>query len=317
MEVSDPIPVPSGNGKVCYVIFVPESDVAPHFLNGRKGVWIRTDEFSARFETRLADERELRHLFDRRSLIRKRRAGLIERAKQRFGTFTETKLSLDKEDVFFSLCIIPRFPARQLCDQAGLRLLTQPNDTNWISWRQVLFPDPGAHVISQHESAIILGAARETSFFEVNVWGLLFYGVRVDTNEAELHLINMLRLVGHVLLFIHHAGKMFRRIGYSGPLHIESTLGPLRDAVWIRSTNRGPETALPTGSILDNSVTFSIAKTSEEFIEKCDGVAMDIVRLVLYAVDLSGLVDTHSKLEELIRDGYKYNFWSEPPSLRV
>jgi predicted HTH transcriptional regulator len=46
-EVSDPIPAPAGGGKVCYVVRTDESDVAPHFLNGRKGVWVRTDEFSA------------------------------------------------------------------------------------------------------------------------------------------------------------------------------------------------------------------------------------------------------------------------------
>jgi predicted HTH transcriptional regulator len=34
IEVSDPIPAPAGGGKVCYVVHAPESDVAPHFLNG-------------------------------------------------------------------------------------------------------------------------------------------------------------------------------------------------------------------------------------------------------------------------------------------
>src|SRR5437016_2607694 len=59
VAVSDPVPIPNGNGRVCYVISVTESEVAPHFLNGRKGVWVRTDEFSSRFEARLADEGEL------------------------------------------------------------------------------------------------------------------------------------------------------------------------------------------------------------------------------------------------------------------
>ena len=136
IEVSNPIPAPSGNGKVCYVIYVPESDAAPHFLNGRKGVWIRTDEFSARFSTQLADERELRHLLDRRSLIRQRRAGIIECAASRFKRFTKTKLGPDetKNATFLSLSVVPRFPARQLCPQEDLTTFTQPSDTNWISW---------------------------------------------------------------------------------------------------------------------------------------------------------------------------------------
>ena len=46
VQVSDPIPVQAGNVRVYYVIYVAESDTAPHFLNGRKGIWVRTDEFS-------------------------------------------------------------------------------------------------------------------------------------------------------------------------------------------------------------------------------------------------------------------------------
>ena len=69
VEVSDPIDVTGGTGKVCYVLYTAESDVAPHFLNERKGVYVRTDEFSARCEPRLADENELRHLFERRKLV--------------------------------------------------------------------------------------------------------------------------------------------------------------------------------------------------------------------------------------------------------
>jgi hypothetical protein len=41
VQVSDPIPAPAGNAKVRYVVYVAESDTAPHFLNGRKGIWVR------------------------------------------------------------------------------------------------------------------------------------------------------------------------------------------------------------------------------------------------------------------------------------
>lgn len=44
VDVSDAIPTGQGN-KVCYVLSVEESDRAPHFLNGRKGVYVRTNEF--------------------------------------------------------------------------------------------------------------------------------------------------------------------------------------------------------------------------------------------------------------------------------
>ena len=79
VEVSDAISVPAAAGdsmtspvadkRVCYVVATAESDVAPHFLNGRKGVWVRSDEFSQRYEPQLADERESSHLLNRRQLI--------------------------------------------------------------------------------------------------------------------------------------------------------------------------------------------------------------------------------------------------------
>ena len=87
-EVSDPIPVPAGNGRVCYVIKVPESELVPHFLNGRKGLYVRTDEFSSRFEPRLATEHEIRYLLDRSRLIREHRTALLQRAHERFQTFS-------------------------------------------------------------------------------------------------------------------------------------------------------------------------------------------------------------------------------------
>ncbi|MGB7752408.1 MAG: ATP-binding protein, partial [Candidatus Acidiferrales bacterium] len=89
VDVSDPIPTASGSGKFIYVIKVAESDIAPHFLNGRNGVWVRTNEFSGRVEPTLANEIELRHLFDRRRLIHDRRDALLRRAKKRYDALAD------------------------------------------------------------------------------------------------------------------------------------------------------------------------------------------------------------------------------------
>jgi len=125
VQVSDPIPVSSASGKVCYVIHTAESEVAPHFLNGRKGVWVRTDEFSSRFEAQLANDNELRHLLDRRKLIRERRDSLLERARKRFDTYAGTRHTdrgghRTNFEPRLELCVVPRFPARPLCEQGKL-----------------------------------------------------------------------------------------------------------------------------------------------------------------------------------------------------
>jgi hypothetical protein len=93
IEVSDPIPAPSGGGKVCYVIYTEESDVAPHFLNGCKGAWVLTDEFSQRYEARLATENENSPLLDRRNLIQQRRVDLVNRSTKRFQRFIQKQAS--------------------------------------------------------------------------------------------------------------------------------------------------------------------------------------------------------------------------------
>ena len=93
VEVSDAIPSPTDASKVCYVIYVRESDLGPHFLNGRKGIYVRSDEFSSKFAAQLANENELRHLFHRRQLVTERRVDLLRRARQRFEVFTKQKYS--------------------------------------------------------------------------------------------------------------------------------------------------------------------------------------------------------------------------------
>src|ERR1700722_8071255 len=142
LDVSDPIPTTSGTGKFIYVVKLAESDVAPHFLNGRNGVWVRTNEFSGRFEQKLADATELRHLFDRRKLILARREALLQRARNRYEALADkTNMNLagnrTKLGARLEFSIVPRFPAHPLCKQEHLKLLTSEST---LTWRQLRFP---------------------------------------------------------------------------------------------------------------------------------------------------------------------------------
>ena len=307
-EVSDPIPVPA-KGKVCYVIYTAESDVAPHFLNGRKGIWVRTDEFSARFEARLADENELRHLLDRRKLIRARRDNLLERAKGRYAVYAAgkgTKVLPPR----LQFCVVPRFPARPLCEQGGLNALIMKN---YARWRGVIFPNPSPGPISQHESALVLGATAEPlSIFEVNVWGMLFYCTKIAHDYEEKWGIHLGGFVGHILLFMQHSDIMLRALGYSGPIHIEIALSSIRGAPWLY----GPYGALSrAGSVLDDEVSFAIVTSGDALHEKSGSIAMDILKYVFFSVNCPDLIDTRQKLEDLVRNGYVFNNWTPPEKL--
>lgn len=66
-------------GKVCYIVYAPESEEAPHCLNDRKGTYVRTDEYSAWYDAKLASADELLHLFDHRRLAVERRERMLTR----------------------------------------------------------------------------------------------------------------------------------------------------------------------------------------------------------------------------------------------
>jgi hypothetical protein len=317
VEVSDPIPVPGGNGKVCYVAYVPESDLAPHFLNGRKGIWVRTDEFSSRFEARLADEKELRHLLDRRKLVRERRTTLLERARRRFDIYaanrhTDKSGNRTKSGPILEVSLAPRFPARPLCEQEKLEPLI---DGNILNWRGVGFPMLRNNKITQYESTIILNPVTAISILEANVWGMLFYSTEIDQNESGTNGIHLYGFVGSLLVFSRHAAHALKSLGYSGPLHIEIRLTSIRGVDWLHSLE-GPWMSIKPGSGLDDEIIFALTATSEDLYDKSDGVVMQLLRYILFSVDWPSLAEPQS-LERLIRQGYTFNSWKPPANLQV
>jgi hypothetical protein len=316
VEVSDPIPSSNGIGKFCYVLYTSESDVAPHFLNGRKGVYVRTDEFSARFEPRFATDAELRHLFDRRRLVVERRNALLERARQRFRAFSEAKDGEQNETgeaigPHVELFISPRFPVRPVCEQSSLRFLL---DQKRVNWRQIGFPTGNGRSISQHESAIILRPCTSFSILEANVWGALFYAVKLDDNQRGEVGIHLGRFVGHILVFLRHTALLLNEFGYTGPLLMGMSLKSIRGvpSLWYLygsvATN-GPD------SELDDEVSFSLETTQDALDEDLNQVATDLLRYAFFAINLPGWVDSPEHLAQLLSTGYRYNFWELPSGM--
>lgn len=322
VEVSDAIPIPGGADRVCYVIGVRESDLGPHFLNGRKGVYVRSNEFSSRFEPQLANENELRHLLHRRQLVRDRRTELLRRSRERFETFATQKydeLGKRKEGMRarFDLSIGPRFPAHVVCEHA--RLMSVLPAIN-IGWRSVGFPrSTGGGLISQHESVVVLRPGSSFSILEANTWGMLYYATEVERDgprqsEKELDGIHSYHFSGQLLVFLEHAGRVLVQLGYAGPLAIEMKLEGIRGVPWIVFDDQMAFTG--PASQLDDTATFSIETTTDELAEARDTVAMNLLRYVFYATNLTDAVSV-PELERYVGRGYYYNGWGEPTALRV
>ena len=312
VAVSDPIPAPSGGEKVCYVIHTAESDEAPHFLNGRKGVYVRTDEFSARFETRLANETELRHLFERRRLVRERRANLAARARRRFDTYAKRRFPEDNPsgDTIGSrieLFVSPRFPIRPLWDETALLLFVTREA---IDWRQTRFPRLNADPITQHESIILPEAAEQFSIFEANIWGMCFYGTQIDIGESDTRGIHAYHLAGYIFASLRHAAFTFQRVGYRGPVVIETALASILGVPWLTAPRFGMMSR--PGSELDDDVSFAIATSTDVMNDAPDDVSKDVLRSVFFAANLANMVNTPQRLEDLRRKAYEYNHWRQP-----
>jgi hypothetical protein len=214
------------------------------------------------------------------------------------------------------VCIVPRFPVWPLCEQGKLRPLIMEKH---FQWRQVGFPVRGHSVVSQHESAIVLGAAGQDSAFEANVWGMMFYCTKIAgaDNQAQKFGIHLYRVVGTLLLFMRHAGTMLKALGYSGPIHIEMRLSAIRGVPWLHTFASGAaEVYEEGGSELDDEFEFSIPAVTDALFDKPDGLVMEMLRYIFFAVNWPDLIDTQAKIETLIRTGYQYNFWYAPESWR-
>jgi hypothetical protein len=315
LDVSGPIPTPGGGGKVCYVISVEESEVAPHFLNGRKGVWIRTNEFSERFHAELANEDELQQLLHRRELVLERRRHIVGRARKRFETHLRMGSaqpgSSPLPDATFELCIVPRFPARQICKPE--EIVRHLDKVRYPAYRGVGFPRYQMGVMTQFESAIIRQPFVEPSFLEANVWGMVFYTVALNekTHPSSPEGIHLGEFVGHLLLFLQHASDLFQLTGLIGSILIDTSLLAIRDRKWLYPQQVAPGMpsfgAVRPPSGLDDAFALSVSTTVENLRRNPENIAMELLRSIFFSLDWSGLIANETQLGELIHYGHKFN----------
>jgi hypothetical protein len=320
LEVSDPIPTRDGTGSACYVVSVRESPVAPHFLNGRKGAWLRTDEFSSRVKSELATDAELQQLLRRRQLVVERRKSLVARSRERFATFTNHKYAefgrrAGGIGARFELSVGPTFPMSRVCGEAHLLKTIQ---SSTIPWRQVGFPRTTAGgVISQHESAIVLRPGSSFSILEANVWGMLFYASEIELHDPPRYEgIHVYHFAGQLEIFLRHAAKILQTIGYSGPLGVELTLKGIRDVPWVYAGEFNDARTGPT-SILDDEASSSLDTSTHELNAAPDRLMADLMRFVFFSVGWQDVAVDENELHEMVKMGYYYNYSKKPAALKL
>lgn len=314
VEVSEGILVPDSEDKYCYVIAVSESDLAPHFLNGRKGVWVRTDEFSQRYDPVLAEENEIRYLLDRRKVIRERHQSILERSRRR----SEYLISGGKGSrgvLRLGVAVSPRFPVHHICDQGHLRQILHDS---LIPWRQVTFP-PHHEPLSQHESILCVTPWQDDDVLsvELSTWGHVYYGVRLaatdftpsvheHATEESVSGINAWSLSGHLLACFRHAHNILDLIGYVGPLRVDVSLEGIRDLRLVFPRGGSSYSFAESGNI-DDQFVFGLDWTAADFANR-DAAARAALRLILFGMNASDHA-SEPQVGRLIEGGSKYNHW--------
>jgi hypothetical protein len=153
---------------------------------------------------------------------------------------------------------------------------------------------------------------------EANTWGVLFYASEIELEPPQqakdMQGIHSYHFVGQLLVFLEHARVVLGELGYVGPLTVEMRLEAIRGVPWITFEDRMAFTG--PASQLDDVVTFSVDATADDLANRRDALAMNILRYVFYASKLTDAVSV-SSLEAYVRNGYDYNMWGTPTSLRV
>jgi hypothetical protein len=312
--VSDPIPSPQDATKVCYVIEVPLSAETPHFLNGRKGAYVRTDEFSQRFEPQLATWEELTHLGHRRATLVERREALTRRSIERFDAYAQTEHDKGKKariGATLFVSVSPQFPQRQLVEHGAL--LTQ-FESHYITWRSQGFPVMNVPKISAHESLLMPGAAYRFSLVEITVWGHLFYAVEIEEDQdvmpgstERVHGIHSGAIVGYLLVFIEHAAGVLKALGYDGPLLIRVQMVRIKGVPLLFFPYSAPT---PAGSApYDDTLSFEIAVSSRSLASERDNLVGEMVKTIYRALNWSTPTLGPDAVEQIIAKGKTYNFW--------
>lgn len=258
--VSDEIPAPNHEDKVCYVIYVPESMEAPHFLTKRRGAYIRTDEFSQRFEPQLAKFEEIQHLANRRSLAVDRRERLYTRAIARFETLVTDGYATHPKTAgqigaTLSLSCCPQFPVRRLISEYELLPLIK---SVRVTMGQTGFPVGREEAITQQDSVLLLHPLLAFSLVEANVWGQVTYFVEmeqiVNVDGKEVNCIDILAFRRNQLVFLDYAKTLYHKLGYNGSLLLRALLKRVKGKPFIDNQYGGFQDTYPASRI-DDEIT--------------------------------------------------------------
>lgn len=277
---SPPIALP-GATKFAYVIHVPASYSAPHFLVNRGGAYVRVLTQSRKYEPRFAEWGELLRLADRRRLAIDQRTALRERARERALPI------LRPNKVVMEIFICPSFPVQTIAGLPALRDITVHVDAPAIRARTI-----GHDVVAAAES-ITHSRMRDGEpalYHELTTYGSIYTASRIGLpplgdaggpEQAEL-----LGVLEDTLLWLAHARYVDQHFGYEGPVTVTLTIrhAPGHQFIWSRAGALAG--AFPANARFDDTITQELETSTAAWPARLRADAWSLFLPIAYATDM-------------------------------
>jgi hypothetical protein len=232
-HVSNPIQL---NGdKFCYVIYVEESDLAPHFIEGRQGCYVRTNETSHKFEAQLATQTEIQALLNRRADSVQLAKELLARSEKRIAEH-EARLEPEREYSGFlplTVRVAPKYPRK---GSIALKDLAALAGNSCIQFGPNYdFPALTYGVNARTDSLLATQPRGDRSFVELTRYGTMSYTEffegwprekRVLSQELKgiQFVVSMPVLLGAILLGLRYGRNFCNQAIIYGSLEISVSL---------------------------------------------------------------------------------------------
>ncbi len=314
-ETSPAIPNPSssdGDERFLYVIRVPESPLAPHFLVGRKGVYVRVVETSGQVQTSLAEHSELLRMVDRRKAVLERKHAaykrFLTRADHFFGEVPGTPYKVTEPRLTFS--ISPMYPMNDVC--AEVDLLKSVEEASLIA-RGESYPGSRSDAASQVQSIIYTREHYLRRLIEVATTGQISMGLSLSRQDSPANArgaknpfgIDISSLLGELFLLISLASKWYSGRAQGTQFSVLLQLRSIRVVpVVYYPYGNGVHENVP-GSPIDDSCEISEDLYFPEGFDP-DATMRQVVKRVLYSLNLRSWVGSDEAVEKRVKAASDY-----------
>jgi hypothetical protein len=313
--VSPPIAHPHDPARAFYVIHISESHEAPHFLNGRKGCYVRTDEFSQRFDAKLATYEEIEHLANRRRTSIDLREAVISRARARFDkhvalNYRARKNVIGDIDLTMWVAIVPMFPSHSQFEVPILeRAVTQIR----LAAREAAIPNG---VPSTQLDAFFFPDPRITNFsyLEVDTHGMIFYSEEIGyllpesqpkdeqqraafTPAASDIYVYATWILAWLIFYLKYALEIYDAVAYDGPILIRLGLDRIRGRQIRVPLNARGDSFEEGRPLLDDSFSIERASLTSTLRNDILTLGKEVFRAVTFAC---GWANAYSSSEDFL-----------------